>query len=68
MIHGLVFIQIFWFAWLFYAHRSRDSIIDHTALSVYVSVASVNVTILVPMLVSLITYTHLIKSPYKISV
>ncbi|CAK67866.1 unnamed protein product (macronuclear) [Paramecium tetraurelia] len=68
LLHSFIFIQIFWFAWLFYAHRVNNSILEHTWLSIFVSIASVNVTILTPMIVKVLTYTHLIADPYKVCV
>jgi len=45
----------------------NNSILEHTWLSIFVSIASINVTILTPMIVKVLTYTHLIADPFKVS-
>lgn len=67
ILHSIIFTQAYWFAWLFYAHRSDKSLLDYTITAIFLSISCVNVFFIVPNIVGNMTYTHKLADPDKVA-
>ncbi|KAM3137045.1 hypothetical protein pb186bvf_010773 [Paramecium bursaria] len=66
ILHAIVYLQTFWFAWLFYQPRVKIPILQYTFIAIVIAIAAINITILIPKIVNIITFTHNIQDIYKI--